>query len=336
MTWSVIQGDALETLRTMPDEHVQCCVTSPPYYGLRDYAADGQIGLEPSMDEYLAKLVDVFSEVRRVLKRDGVLWLNMGDSYAGSWGDKGRQGDGAMQGRSVIAARQICVAAKKKYRTGSIPANGWGLKPKDLIGMPWRVAFALQQSGWWIRSDIVWHKSNPMPESVTDRPTKSHEYIFFLSKSRRYYYDADSIREPLRPKTYTTFGTRPRATGNDALGGVKSDNWGLTISVRKPRLRSDGGIAGANKRTVWTVATQPSRRHHYASFPEQLVEPCVLAGSRHGDLVLDPFCGSGTTGVVALRHGRHFVGIEINPNYCKMSSERIRDDAPLLNVMDER
>jgi DNA modification methylase len=285
----IICGDSIDGLGHIESESVQCCVTSPPYYGLRDYCVEGQIGVEPSPAEYIAKLVDVFEQVRRVLKPDGVLWLNMGDSYAGSWGAQSRQGEGVMKGRSIVAERQIAAAQKKTF-AGAIPRNDWGLKNKDLMGMPWRVAFALQGAGWWLRSDVIWHKPTAMPESVRDRPTRSHEYLFLLTKSKLYHYDADAIRETAVSDEYM---------------------------VR-------------NARTVWSVASQPFKGAHFACFPPKLVEPCVLAGSRLGDLVLDPFCGAGTTGLVAHRLGRHFVGIEINPDYVAMARQRIIDDAPLL------
>jgi DNA modification methylase len=288
----IICGDSIDGLGSIESESVQCCVTSPPYFGLRDYGVAGQLGMESTPAEYIEKLVDVFDQVRRVLKPDGVLWLNMGDSYAGSWGAQSRQGEGAMKGRSIVAARQI-AAAQKKTHTGTIPKNDWGLKTKDLMGMPWRVAFALQGAGWWLRSDIIWHKPSCMPESIRDRPTRSHEYLFLLTKSRHYYYDADAIRETAVSDEYM---------------------------VR-------------NARTVWSIASQPFKGAHFACFPPKLVEPCVLAGSRLGDLVLDPFCGAGTTGLVAHRLGRRFVGIEINPDYVAMARQRIIDDAPLLHSL---
>jgi site-specific DNA-methyltransferase (cytosine-N4-specific) len=290
--FSIINGDALTVLKTMAANSAQCCVTSPPYWGLRDYRVSGQVGLEVSPDEYIKNIVDIFEEVRRILKPDGTLWLNMGDSYAGSWKGQSRQGKGVMQSRSIIAARQIAAAVKKTH-AGSIPPNDWGLKPKDLIGLPWRVALALQDAGWWLRSDIIWHKPNALPESAKDRPARSHEYLFLLAKSRHYYYNAEAIK--------------------------------VLASYKKNRLLK------RSKRTVWIIATQPYKGAHAACYPAKLVEPCILAGSRPGDLTLDPFVGAGTTGLVALRLGRRFIGIELNPDYVVMARQRILADAPLLN-----
>ena len=308
MSWEVREGDCLERLREMPAGSVQTCVTSPPYWGLRDYGDEGQLGLESTPEQYVANLVEVFREVRRVLRNDGTVWLNLGDSYAGSphWtGNTGRNRptitDAAMGGtppeRRVLA--------------------GDGLKPKDLVGIPWRVAFALQADGWYLRSDIIWSKPNPMPESVTDRPTKAHEYLFLLAKRPRYYYDSDAIRED------ALWPDGPNAP--DAIASPHGQ--GFTAG------RSNGipPSAGRNKRSVWTVATQPFPGAHFAVFPPKLIEPCILAGSLPGALILDPFCGSGTTGLVALRHDRSFIGIELSPEYAEMARERIRDDAPLLN-----
>lgn len=341
MDYQIIHGDALAMLRTLPAESVQTCVTSPPYYGLRDYGIDGQIGLEGTPQLFVERLVEVFREVRRVLKKDGTCWINLGDSYASDdkWG-------GCTGGKHAAGIHGSNGNGRQKKRTG--------LKSKDLIGIPWRVAFALQSDGWWLRQDIIWSKPNPMPESVTDRCTKSHEYIFLITKSARYFYDADAIREPLQPKTFTTFGTQHRPQGNDGLGLVKSDNWGSTVSVRKPKMKVPSGwdtangthttihreggeettsytefnpddIAGANKRSVWTVATQAMPEAHFATFPEKLIEPCILAGSREGDTVLDPFNGAGTTGLVSLKHKRKYIGIELNPEYIAISERRLSE-----------
>ncbi len=386
--FEIRQGDALEVLRQMPAESVQCCVTSPPYWGLRDYGADGQLGLESTPEEYVSKMVEVFREVRRVLRDDGTVWLNLGDSYNGV--GRGEKANGLQ-----VAARST------KQRTVN------GLKPKDLCGIPWRVAFALQADGWYLRSDIIWSKPNPMPESVTDRPTKAHEYIFLLSKRGRYYYDADAIAEP---------------HASDGRGGFS--NKATLKSVLHDQSHAPSLVDakvnpnGRNKRTVWTVTTKPYSDAHFATFPPKLIEPCVLAGTsekgccvecgagwvrvveRHAErtndneaqqqrrrcagvigggvnavtlgvteyvsrkttgwrpacecpgldgdhpgsacadsdnwatepcTVLDPFAGSGTTGMVALRAGRNFVGIELNPEYCEMARGRILDDAPLFN-----
>ena len=286
--------DVLEGLRQLPDNHVQCVVTSPPYWGLRDYGIDGQLGLEPTLDEYVAKMVEIFREVRRVLRPDGTLWLNMGDSYSGS--GKGQWNGGCADPKNN--------KTKGMAIDGGIVPNG--LKPKDLIGVPWRVAFALQADGWWLRSDIIWAKPNPMPESVTDRPTKSHEYIFLMSKSAKYFYDADAIRDAPTGRTDSIkhFGKGPHAKSH-------THNYQLD------------GITGRNKRTVWTVATQPFSEAHFATYPEKLIEPCILAGCPIGGIVLDPFMGSGTTAVVAANNGRDWIGFELNAEYIKIAEKRI-------------
>lgn len=319
-TYRLILGDALEQLRALPDESVQTCVTSPPYWGLRDYGAEGQIGLEETPEAFVARLVEVFREVRRALRPDGTLWLNLGDSYAGSWGAQGRQGaTGALAGRSARAARQIAAAAKRERNTGAIKSPG--LKPKDLVGIPWMVAFALRTDGWWLRSDVVWSKPNPMPESVTDRPTRAHEYLFLLSKSASYFYDADAIREPAQTEAAGNVERKYRGEHGGVTGSRAHQGFGVP-------WKSDG--RGRNKRSVWTIATRPFPEAHFATFPEGLAEPCVLAGSREGDTVLDPFSGAATTGVVALKAGRSYVGIELNPEYLEMSERRLGSIAPLI------
>jgi len=316
----ILVGDVRTRLAEIPDGSVRTCITSPPYFGLRDYgtgewedgspdcdhiapptggpskkgqrgkfSADGQykntcrkcgakridaqIGLEETPDEYVANLVAVFSEIRRVLTADGTVWLNLGDSYAGS-------------GKGGQSAEKRSKGWQPEYANKGAT---YGLKSKDLLGIPWRVAFALQQDGWYLRSDIIWHKPNPMPESVTDRPTKSHEYLFLLTKSPRYYYDHEAIKEPVVD-----------------LDGKR------------------------NSRDVWTISTKPFKGAHFAVMPEALAEPCILAGSAPGDTVLDPFAGSGTVAVVALRHGRNFVGTELNPEYSEIAQNRIYDDAPMF------
>jgi DNA modification methylase len=301
-SWQVIEGDCREALLNLPAQSVQTCVTSPPYFGLRDYGHAGQIGLERTPDEFVEALVGVFRDVRRVLRDDGTLWLNLGDSYSSS--PPGNKGTGLER----------------------LP----GVKPKDLLGIPWMVAFALRADGWYLRSDIIWSKPNPMPESVTDRPTKAHEYVFLLSKSARYFYDADAIREDLADcnaqRTTDHYDTAGRyGAGNGGNGGLDS----LAARMR------DGNHAGRNKRSVWEIATQPFPGAHFATFPPKLIEPCILAGSRPGDTVLDPFSGAGTTGLVALRRDRSYIGIELNSEYAEMSRWRLRDDAPLLNVGTE-
>jgi DNA modification methylase len=310
----LLRGDALAGLAQLPDESVQCVVTSPPYWGLRDYGNDGQLGLEPSPEEYTARLVGVFREVRRVLREDGTLWLNLGDSYT-SGGRKERD-----PGRSKIHP----AFEGESFADGLRPDTPVGLKPKDLVGVPWRVAFALQADGWWLRSDIIWAKPNPMPESVTDRPTKAHEYLFLLAKSQRYYFDQDAVREP---SEYPDDNRKARQKKDDY--NTQMGNRGRVRSVINPI--NDKAYPQRNVRSVWTVPTQPFPGAHFAVFPPKLIEPCIKAGSSEGDAVLDPFCGSGTTGVVALRLDRRFVGIEINPEYCELAWQRITFDAPLLN-----
>lgn len=326
----------------LKDATVQCCVTSPPYYGLRDYGTakwiggdpecshkrdskvsksgetgsdnvsggigdaiykdicpkcgairkDDQIGLEPTPDEYVAKLVSVFREVKRVLKDDGTLWLNLGDSYAGN---NSRASNGGRAGYGTP-------------REGVFNRGGEGIKDKDLIGIPWSVAFALRADGWYLRSDIIWSKPNPMPESVKDRPTKAHEYLFLLAKSQKYYYDAEAIKDPSKEPEDNRGerGNRKRFPTEQVAG-----------------IRGPGIYPMANKRSVWTINTQPFKGAHFAVMPEKLVEPCVLAGSRPGDLILDPFAGSGTVGVVAQKLGRSFIGIELNPEYVKLAESRL-------------
>jgi DNA modification methylase len=321
--WEIRQGDCREVLRKLEAESVQCVVTSPPYWGLRDYGVDSQLGLEPTPELYVEHLVEIFREVRRVLRSDGTVWLNLGDSYC-SVGSSGPQGvDGQMANRTVVKARAQVRDSKAASGMGAPqrPPSIVGIKPKDLIGIPWRVAFALQADGWWLRSDIVWSKPNPMPESVTDRPTRSHEYVFLLSRSARYYYDADAIAEPA-----LNAGLVISTKGNDGMdqgydGHRTRDGFRRGVTVGHTR----------NKRSVWHIATEPYPEAHFATYPTKLVEPCILAGSATGDLVLDPFCGSGTTGVVALRHGRRFIGIDLNPEYCELARQRIDADCPLFN-----
>lgn len=317
-------GDCRDIMRAMIADgvKVQTIVTSPPYWGLRDYGVDGQIGMEPTLREFIDTLVDVFELCRELLADDGTAWVNMGDAYASSGGQTPMRGE--MFAGRTRAKQNICLSNRK--------AGVDGLKPKDLMGQPWRLAFALQDAGWYLRQDIVWHKPNPMPESVRDRCTKAHEYLFLLSKSERYYFDQDSIREPLAEKTFTTFGTKHRAQGNDSLGAVKSDNWGRSVKERQPKLTADGEIAGANKRSVWTIATKPYDGAHFATFPEALVEPCVLAGSRVGDIVFDPFFGSGTSGAVSWRLGRHFIGCELQSDYEPLQRDRLRQPGLILET----
>ncbi len=376
--FELLQGDCLQQLATLPESSVQCCVTSPPYWGLRDYGTakweggdaecdhkdpfmiaerarnrkglaknaseqdgadrsllvqngldkafqyvdtcgkcgakrvDVQLGVEATPDEYVANMVAVFRAVHRVLRDDGTLWLNLGDSYAMS---SIRGGTKEFSGN---------VGAHKGYEEGSVQFGKRnipsGLKPKDLVGIPWRVAFALQADGWYLRQDIIWHKPNPMPESVTDRCTKSHEYIFLLTKSARYYYDNEAVKEPvsevsLKRAEYGWDCDRP-STKNASMGGD-----GIHVEKMGTRFVNP---AGRNKRSVWTVTTKPFRGAHFATFPPDLIEPCILAGSAPNTLVLDPFNGAGTTGVVAVQHGRRYIGIELNPEYLEMSRKRIQ------------
>jgi len=302
---TILEGSAARVLRSISDRSVQTCVTSPPYYGLRDYGHDGQIGLEPTPDEYVARLVEVFREVRRVLRDDGTLWLNLGDSYAANRpyqvpSTKGgaKHGDGQSAGG----------------RASIVPD---GLKPKDLIGIPWRVAFALQADGWYLRQDIIWHKPNPMPESVTDRCTKAHEYVFLLSKSARYYYDQEAVKEPAvntrKPgrKIQDTRNTHGTGGGNAGINALMA------------RYHNGEAPIDRNRRSVWTITTKPFKGAHFAVMPLELAETCVKAGSRPDDLVLDPFSGSGTTGVAAVSLGRRYLGVELNPEYAAMARSRI-------------
>ena len=449
--WEVGQGDVMERLREMAPESVHCCVTSPPYWGLRKYghwrmqtlwgdlahfpesrryrgelhlfwlrwrAAErggvfcrwgccwiGALGLEPTIGLYVSHMVEVFREVRRVLRKDGTVWLNLGDAYnAGTCAPRKRSADvnvGYWQNAGAMGDSRVLAD---------------GLKPKDLIGLPWRLAFALQADGWWLRSDIIWHKPNPMPESVTDRPTRAHEYVFLLSKSARYFYDADAIREPMAESSIArisqesfweqTGGEKDHRNGVNPNRSARQSLENLAHKADRQRghsrrhagfndrwdgmSKSEQQAMGANKRTVWSIASQPFPGAHFATFPEKLVEPCILAGTSergvcgeclapwervvernpeydewaktqrfYGEggkgsvplkettlgwqpscshdaeavpaVVIDPFCGSGTTGVVALRHGRLFIGVELNPEYVELARRRIIGDAPLLN-----
>lgn len=293
-----------------------CVVTSPPYWGLRDYGVEGQLGLEASPHAFVEGLVEVFREVRRVLRSDGTCWVNLGDTYVGSR-------CGGVGATSITSGRNHRAVAAAATARASRSNRASGLKPKDLVGVPWRVALALQDDGWWLRSDIVWSKPNAMPESVTDRPARSHEYLFLLAKSERYHYDADAIRTPLAEKTLTAYGTTRKSKGTDALGRVAAHNIARDLPKRKPRLNANGEPAGANRRSVWTIATRPYHGAHFATFPPDLVEPCVLAGCPVGGLVLDPFAGSGTTLEVALRLGRRALGIELSPEYARLIDERL-------------
>lgn len=315
----IIFADALKGLAVIESNSVDTCITSPPYYGLRDYGNSGQIGLEGTPEEYIQRLVAVFREVRRVLKPDGTLWVVIADSYAGSgkgWSNKNNRG----------ARPQACT-------------NFDGIKPKDLIGIPWLLAFALRADGWYLRQDIIWQKPNPMPESVRDRCTKSHEYVFLLSKSPRYYFDGEAIAEPVAESTIKRLSQdtgaqagssrvpgrdRPMKPSPPRYGGAKytatPDKFNRTKSGNMYELK-----AKRNKRDVWTVSTKPYKGAHFATYPDTLILPCILAGSRAGGTVLDPFCGSGTTVQVAAEYGRHGIGIEINTEYEPLIKERVGD-----------
>ena len=366
----ILLGDVRDTLKTVADGFVQCVVTSPPYWGLRDYGTaswdggdpacahnarngdlrfehpisekqrsntgsagsagsagdncfkcgarrvDSQIGLEQTPDEYVSEMVAVFREIRRVLADDGVLWLNLGDSYA-----TGTQASRQQSTNPGVGAN--CPEAQNSVVRVGTPD---GLKTKDLVGIPWRVAFALQADGWWLRQDIIWHKPNPMPESVTDRCTKAHEYMFMLTKSARYYFDNKAIKEPvaetsLKRAEYGWDCDRP-STKNASMGGE-----GIHVDKMGTRFVNPDG---RNKRSVWTVPTKPFKGAHFATFPPQLIEPRILATSREADTVLDPFFGAGTTGLVAQRHNRRWIGCELNPEYAKLAEERISKETNLF------
>lgn len=297
----IVVSDVFAGLAEIEPGSVRCCVTSPPYWGLRDYGMPGQIGLEASPSAYSDRMVEVFRLVRRALSDDGTLWLNLGDSYAENWSSRRDEGGGGFKDNG-------------RERTKYPPP---GLKSKNLVGIPWRVAFALQADGWYLRSDIIWSKPNPMPESVTDRPTKAHEYLFLLSKNGRYFYDADAIAEPAinSGRTVEYDGTQKNCRAGDDVNG-RETLIDRTITVGPTR----------NVRSVWEIATSPFPGAHFAVMPERLAERCVLAGSAKDDLVLDPFAGAGTVGVVAGRNGRRFIGIELNPAYSKLAEARIASD----------
>lgn len=317
----ILQGAALPTLRTLSDRSVHCCVTSPPYWGLRSYLSDGhpdkaqEIGSERTPEEFVARLVDVFREVRRVLRDDGTLWLNLGDCYATGAGSVGDHPGGGAQG----AAWAKKGAATQPNRM-PIP----GLKPKDLVGIPWRVAFALQADGWWLRSDVIWSKPNPMPESVTDRPTKAHEYLFLLTKSATYFYDHEAVKEAAISTAPAGNGFAGRQGGSERVG-PQSGGEGTPEA-----WASVGGTR--NRRSVWTIPTAPYAEAHFAVMPPALVEPCIKAGCPIGGTVLDPFSGAGTVALVATRLQRHAIGIELSAEYVAMSERRIVGDAPLFNL----
>lgn len=372
-SYSIINADVLDGLAQLDDGSVQTCVTSPPYWGLRDYGtgeweggdaecdhkqgrngsgrADGivddraqrnrdgvaaltsrvcakcgarrvdrQLGLERTPGEYVERMVGVFREVRRVLRDDGTLWLNLGDTYTGSQSSNG----GYSEKSTLKGFSRPDTKHRIANESGVRVARNHGLKPKNIVGIPWRVAFALQADGWYLRQDIIWHKPNPMPESVRDRCTKAHEYIFLLSKQSRYYYDNDAIAEESICAGEVRDYTRNPNQKNNKVDPV--------LMRTRPKGRVIIVTDNRNRRSVWTVATQPFSEAHFAVFPPKLIEPCILAGCPAGGIVLDPFCGSGTTGMVALRHGRRFIGIELNAEYVDMAHRRIQGDMPLFNA----
>jgi DNA modification methylase len=296
---TIIQGDALTVLRTLPEESIDCCVTSPPYFQQRDYGVVGQIGSEETPEEYRDRLLEVFHEVYRVLKPKGTLWLNIGDGYNGS-------------GKANGCDLDNCLQKSNKSAQKTKPTNVKNLKPKDLIGIPWMMAFALRSDGWYLRQDIIWHKQNPMPESVIDRCTKSHEYIFLFSKSRKYYYDYEAIMEPAaydgRKDTFYKGGPKDMAGGAHERWAVKN------------------GVPMRNKRSVWTVNAEPYHGAHFATYPQKLIAPCIMAGCPEGGIVIDPFAGTGTTAVVSRKLNRNFIIIELNPASIKLAETRLRDE----------
>ena len=310
----ILQGDCIETLKKLDDQSVNTCITSPPYWGLRDYGEADQLGLEDTPEEFVDNLVGVFREVKRVLRDDGTVWLNLGDSYAGNnsrASNNGRAGFG-------------------NKREGVFTKSGKGLKQKDLVGIPWRAALALQQDGWYLRQDIIWHKPNPMPESVKDRCTKAHEYIFLLSKSPKYYFDNEAIKED--SVFVNSKGKKGKPNSAKSIGKSTKDKDGFNI---RDGFKNMGAYEKRNKRSVWTITTKPFKGAHFATFPMDLIEPCVLAGCPEGGTVLDPFGGSGTTGIVATNHGRNAVLLELNAEYIEIAKDRIKQQAGMFANIEE-
>jgi DNA modification methylase len=353
---TIRHGDCRKLLATLPAQSVHCCVTSPPYFGLRDYGIAGQIGLEPTPDAYVAEMVAVFREVRRVLRDDGTLWLNLGDSYAAQRGGTHQPAETLAGGKGGKTSEGDRV--NRGRFDGENPtrnASKIGLKHKDLIGIPWRVAFALQADGWYLRQDIIWSKPNPMPESVTDRCTKAHEYIFLMSKSAKYHYDANAVAEPIsaasvarlaqdienqhgsdRVPGKTNGAMKAVGKGNAKIfrgGGAytKGQSFDNSTTAERNSHGNTPNLTGLrNRRSVWEVTTQPFSEAHFATFPPDLIEPCILAGCPVGGTVLDPFGGAGTTGLVADRLQRHALLIELNAGYAAMTERRLRDDAGMF------
>ena len=325
MVVKIVQGDALSILKTLKSDCINTCITSPPYFGLRDYGVAGQIGLEPSPDLYVQNMVDIFREVRRCLRPDGTLWLNLGDSYAGSGRggnpdagtkqgtNKGSQSIGVLYGREHESA----LIERRRVKQQFAALSQLAIKPKDLVGIPWRVAFALQADGWYLRQDIIWAKPNPMPESVRDRCTKSHEYLFLLSKEPKYYFDADAIAEDavsVERKKWTDHGSEKQRGHGRRHAGFNGRY--------AERIMKEGAPKKRNRRSVWFIAPQPFKEAHFATFPPDLVEPCALAGCPIGGYILDPFAGSGTVGMVANKLNRHAILFELNPEYVEMVKRR--------------
>ena len=309
----ILVGDCIDMMRTLPDQSVHTCITSPPYFGLRDYGVDGQIGLEASPREFIESLVAVFREVRRVLRDDGTLWVNLGDSYASIAGGYAPEGSAGKHDTVSKATRGAVLRGRRR-------APPDGLKQKDLMGMPWRLAIALQDDGWYLRQDIIWHKPNPMPESIKDRCTKAHEYVFLLSKGPRYYFDQSAIREPARAQAAPESASRRNSFARQTK--YTEGEHGQTGQHREARADVLYDET-RNKRSVWTVATASFKGAHFATFPPDLVRPCVLAGAPRGGLVLDPFGGAGTTALVAMQEGRRSVICELNPEYAALARQRL-------------
>jgi DNA modification methylase len=308
-------GDAAEVLRRLPADSVDCIVTSPPYYGLRNYGVDGQIGLETSPEQFIARLLDVFRECRRVLRATGTMWVVVGDSYAGSGrgkGDRNRKGNKVQHHAGFVGD-----LFDKPYRVE-------GCKNKDLIGIPWMLAFALRADGWYLRQDVIWHKPNPMPESIRDRCTKAHEYVFLFSKSPRYYFNRAAMQEPAQ---YDGRKKLVRAASRKYSQSIVSSQPVQTIHHGGNRYNVNAGFV-RNKRSVWSVPTHPFKGAHFATFPPDLITPCVLAGCPEGGIVLAPFMGAGTTAIVARSLGRSYVGVELNPDYIRIAEERLRSTQP--------
>ncbi len=331
----IYNTDCLTGLRNLADDSIDCCVTSPPYFNLRDYGVSGQIGLENTPEEYIDRLVEVFREVRRVLKPAGTLWLNIGDSYASSGKGATNYPDNAMKCKQgTNRGTDGCLATVKRFA---------GYKRKDLIGIPWLLAFALRADGWYLRQDIIWSKPNPMPESVTDRCTKAHEYVFLLSKSARYYFDAAAIKEPANGWNGSKFEDGKNLINHPNVGknrmrkpaGWDTGKGGHGAYHRSGRAKTIEyadmpGAETRNKRSVWVVPPQPCKESHFATFPEALIAPCILAGCPEHGIILDPFMGSGTTAVVARKHARRYIGFELNSEYIEIADKRLKKELGLF------